>query len=264
MINLAGLKAVGESMKIPLTYYNCNLTILFNLLEMMKQYNVSNFVFSSSACVYGDPQYLPMDEAHPVGDCANTYGRTKFFSEKILEDQHQADKHFNAIVLRYFNPVGAHESGLIGEDPKGIPNNLMPFLLQVIIGKRPKLSVFGNDYETIDGTGVRDYIHVVDLAKGHIAALRKLKTNCGFKAYNLGTGQGYSVLQMVEEMKRASSRDVPYEITDRRDGDIPVSFANPKLAEEELCWKAEKGLAEMCRDSWNWQSLNPNGYSKQQ
>lgn len=262
VINFAGLKAVGESMSKPLEYYSCNLTIVFNLLRLMKSHNVKNFIFSSSACVYGEAQYLPVNEAHPVGNCSNTYGRTKYFIEEMLKDQQQADPTFNAIVLRYFNPVGAHESGLIGEDPKGIPNNLMPFVSQVVVGLRPKLSVFGNDYPTVDGTGVRDYIHVVDLAKGHVAALIKMESGSGsYRVYNLGTGTGYSVLQMVEGMKKASGRDIAYEITGRRDGDIAILYCDPSLAEKELDWKAEKGLEEMCNDSWNWQTLNPKGYT---
>ncbi len=261
VINFAGLKAVGESMSKPLEYYTCNLTIVFNLLRMMKQYNVNNFIFSSSACVYGSPSYLPINESHPAGSCSNAYGRTKYFIEEILCDQNRANKSFNAIALRYFNPVGSHESGLIGESPKGMPNNLMPFVLQVSIGLRPKLSVFGNDYDTIDGTGVRDYIHVVDLAKGHVAALNCMMTgSCGYKVYNLGTGCGHSVLQLVEKMKEVSGRDIPYQIVGRRDGDVGSVYADSSLAEKELNWKAEKGLNEMCKDSWNWQSKNPNGY----
>ena len=236
--------------------------IVFNLLRLMKKYNVTNFIFSSSACVYGDPKYLPADESHPAGSCTNAYGRTKYFIEEILSDQNRADSNLNVVVLRYFNPIGAHESGLIGENPKGIPNNLMPFISQVAVGIQPKISVFGNDYDTVDGTGVRDYLHVVDLAKGHIAALnRMMKGGCGYKLYNLGTGCGYSVLQLIEKMKEASGRDIPYEVVGRRDGDIASLYADSSLAEKELDWKAERGLDQMCKDSWNWQKKNPNGYT---
>ena len=254
---------MGESVNKPVEYYSCNLTIVFNLLRLMKEYNVRGFVFSSSACVYGDPQYLPIDEAHPAGSCTNPYGRTKYYIEEILRDFNRANDGFNAVVLRYFNPVGAHESGLIGEDPKDTPNNLMPFISQVVVGTRQKLFVFGNDYKTLDGTGVRDYIHVVDLAKGHVAALKILEGNgCGYKVYNLGTGCGYSVLQMVEGMGKASGREVPYEIVGRREGDVAEVYAEPTLAEKELKWKAVRGLEQMCCDSWNWQSSNPKGYAK--
>ena len=262
VINFAGLKAVGESVSKPLEYYSCNLTIVFNLLRLMKIYNIKRFIFSSSACVYGDPKYLPIDESHPAGTCTNAYGRTKFFIEEILRDQQRADSTLDVIILRYFNPVGAHESGLIGEDPKGIPNNLMPYISQVVVGIRPKLFVFGNDYDTKDGTGVRDYIHVVDLAKGHVAALLKaMKGGCGCKVYNLGTGHGYSVLEMVKGMEKASGCVVQYEIVGRRDGDVPSVYADSTLAEKELNWKACKGLDLMCIDACKWQKSNPTGYS---
>ncbi|CAN9502303.1 unnamed protein product [Ophioblennius macclurei] len=262
VIHFAGLKAVGESVEQPLRYYRVNLTATMNLLEVMQAHNVHNLVFSSSATVYGDPQYLPIDEKHPVGGCTNPYGKTKFFIEEMIKDQCKAEKDWNAVLLRYFNPIGAHKSGEIGEDPQGIPNNLLPYVAQVAIGRRKHLSVFGNDYDTVDGTGVRDYIHVVDLAKGHIAALKKLKDNCGCKVYNLGTGKGYSVLQMVKAMEKASGKNIKYEIAPRRDGDIASCYAEPNLAEKELDWKAEFELERMCEDLWRWQSKNPTGFSK--
>uniref|UniRef100_A0A8B9UID2 UDP-N-acetylglucosamine 4-epimerase n=1 Tax=Anas zonorhyncha TaxID=75864 RepID=A0A8B9UID2_9AVES len=229
VVHFAGLKAVGESVQQPLEYYRVNLTGTIRLLEAMKAHGVKNIVFSSSATVYGDPKYLPLDENHPVGGCTNPYGKSKYFIEEMIRDLCKADKAWNAVILRYFNPIGAHESGMIGEDPQGIPNNLMPYVAQVAVGRREFLSVFGNDYETIDGTGVRDYIHVVDLAKGHIAALQKLKENCGCKVYNLGTGTGYSVLQMVRAMEKASGREIKYKITARREGDVASCYANPEL-----------------------------------
>uniref|UniRef100_A0A493T0M6 UDP-glucose 4-epimerase n=1 Tax=Anas platyrhynchos platyrhynchos TaxID=8840 RepID=A0A493T0M6_ANAPP len=228
-------------------YYRVNLTGTIRLLEAMKAHGVKNIVFSSSATVYGDPKYLPLDENHPVGGCTNPYGKSKYFIEEMIRDLCKADKDWNAVILRYFNPIGAHESGMIGEDPQGIPNNLMPYVAQVAVGRREFLSVFGNDYETIDGTGVRDYIHVVDLAKGHIAALQKLKENCGCKVYNLGTGTGYSVLQMVRAMEKASGREIKYKITARREGDVASCYANPELAERELgFW-----FIEPCLTLWN-------------
>uniref|UniRef100_A0A672JD97 UDP-glucose 4-epimerase n=1 Tax=Salarias fasciatus TaxID=181472 RepID=A0A672JD97_SALFA len=247
VVHFAGLKAVGESVEQPLRYYRVNLTGTMNLLEVMQAHNVHNLVFSSSATVYGDPQYLPIDEKHPVGGCTNPYGKTKFFIEEMIKDQCKAEKDWNAVLLRYFNPIGAHKSGEIGEDPQGIPNNLLPYVAQVAIGRRKHLSVFGNDYDTVDGTGVRDYIHVVDLAKGHIAALMKLKENCGCKVYNLGTGKGYSVLQMVKAMEKASGKNIKYEIAPRRDGDIASCYAEPTLAEKELGWKADFELERMCK-----------------
>ncbi|XP_028294291.1 UDP-glucose 4-epimerase isoform X1 [Gouania willdenowi] len=262
VMHFAGLKAVGESVEQPLRYYRVNLTASMNLLEVMQTHNVHNLVFSSSATVYGDPQYLPINEQHPVGGCTNPYGKTKYFIEDMIKDHSKAEKDWNAVLLRYFNPIGAHSSGEIGEDPQGIPNNLLPYVAQVAIGRRKCLSVFGNDYNTIDGTGVRDYIHVVDLAKGHIAALKKLKDNCGCKVYNLGTGNGYSVLQMVNAVEKASGRKINYEIATRREGDIASCYADPSLAAKELGWKAEFGLDRMCEDLWRWQSKNPTGFCK--
>ncbi|XP_068194305.1 UDP-glucose 4-epimerase isoform X2 [Antennarius striatus] len=262
VMHFAGLKAVGESVQQPLRYYRVNLTASMNLLEVMQAHRVHNVVFSSSATVYGDPQYLSIDEKHPVGGCTNPYGKTKYFIEEMIRDHCKAEKDWNAVLLRYFNPIGAHSSGEIGEDPQGIPNNLLPYVAQVAIGRRECLSVFGNDYDTPDGTGVRDYIHVVDLAKGHIAALKKLKDKCGCKIYNLGTGTGYSVLQMVKAMEKASGKEIPYKITSRREGDVASCYANPQLAEEELGWKARFDLEKMCEDLWRWQSKNPTGFSK--
>ncbi|XP_005427220.1 UDP-glucose 4-epimerase [Geospiza fortis] len=262
VMHFAGLKAVGESVQKPLEYYRVNLTGTIGLLETMKAHGVRNIVFSSSATVYGDPKYLPLDEKHPVGGCTNPYGKSKFFIEEMIRDLCRAEKDWNAVLLRYFNPIGAHESGMIGEDPQGIPNNLMPYVAQVAVGRREFLSVFGNDYKTDDGTGVRDYIHVVDLAKGHIAALKKLKENCGCKIYNLGTGTGYSVLQMVRAMEKASGREIKYQITARREGDVASCYADPALAERELGWKAAFGLDKMCEDLWRWQLQNPTGFSK--
>ncbi|XP_053701371.1 UDP-glucose 4-epimerase isoform X2 [Synchiropus splendidus] len=261
VMHFAGLKAVGESVEQPLRYYRVNLTASMNLIEVMQAHNVHNLVFSSSATVYGDPQHLPIDELHPVGGCTNPYGKTKFFIEEMIKDHCRAEKNWNAVLLRYFNPIGAHPSGQIGEDPQGIPNNLLPYVAQVAVGRREHLNVFGNDYDTVDGTGVRDYIHVVDLAKGHIAALKKLKDNCGCKVYNLGTGHGYSVLQMVTAMEKASGKKIPYKVTSRRDGDVASCYANPCLAEKELAWKAQYNLEVMCADLWRWQSKNPTGFS---
>ncbi|PWA16363.1 hypothetical protein CCH79_00004647 [Gambusia affinis] len=298
VMHFAGLKAVGESVEQPLRYYRVNLTASMNLMEVMQAHKVHNLVFSSSATVYGDPQHLPIDEQHPVGACTNPYGKTKYFIEEMIKDHCKSEKvligalkesqtctvapcrkitvascvqNWNAVLLRYFNPIGAHASGQIGEDPQGIPNNLMPYVAQVAVGRRPFLNVFGNDYETVDGTGknrgyklniqndatfslfvvgVRDYIHVVDLAKGHIAALKKLKDNCGCQVYNLGTGRGYSVLQMVK-----------YKIAPRREGDIASCYADPRLAEKELGWTAAFDLERMCEDLWRWQSMNPTGFT---
>ncbi|XP_060789315.1 UDP-glucose 4-epimerase isoform X1 [Neoarius graeffei] len=261
VMHFAGLKAVGESVEQPLRYYRVNLTGTINLLEVMQAHGVHNIVFSSSATVYGDPQKLPIDEQHPAGGCTNPYGKTKFFIEEMIRDQCNAEKDWNAVLLRYFNPIGAHISGQIGEDPQGIPNNLLPYVAQVAVGRRKHLNVFGNDYKTVDGTGVRDYIHVVDLAKGHIAALKKLKDNCGCKVYNLGTGTGYSVLQMVKAMEKASGREIAYEMAPRRSGDIASCYADPRLAEVELGWKADFGLERMCEDLWRWQSQNPTGFT---
>ncbi|XP_076017878.1 UDP-glucose 4-epimerase isoform X2 [Genypterus blacodes] len=263
VMHFAGLKAVGESVQHPLRYYRVNLTASMNLMEVMQAHKVNNVVFSSSATVYGDPQRLPIDEQHPVGGCTNPYGKTKFFIEEMISDHCKAEKSWNAVLLRYFNPIGAHPSGDIGEDPQGIPNNLLPYVAQVAIGRRECLSVFGNDYDTEDGTGVRDYIHVVDLAKGHIAALKKLKENCGCKVYNLGTGRGYSVLQMVKAMEKASGREITYKVAPRREGDIASCYADPSLAEKELGWKAGFDLERMCEDLWRWQSNNPTGFTLQ-
>ncbi|KAJ7988983.1 hypothetical protein DPEC_G00314840 [Dallia pectoralis] len=261
VMHFAGLKAVGESVEQPLRYYRVNLTATMNLLEVMQTHGVHNLVFSSSATVYGEPQHLPITEEHPVGGCTNPYGKTKYFIEEMIMDHCKAEKDWNAMLLRYFNPIGAHSSGVIGEDPKGIPNNLLPYVAQVAVGRRKHLNVFGNDYNTIDGTGVRDYIHVVDLAKGHIAALKKLKENCGCKVYNLGTGTGYSVLQMVKAMEKASGKKILYQIAPRREGDVASCYADPSLAEKELAWKAEFDLERMCMDLWRWQAKNPTGFT---
>jgi UDP-glucose 4-epimerase len=259
IIHFAGLKAVGESVSIPLKYYHNNITGTIILCETMKKYGVNKIVFSSSATVYGDPHTVPIKEDFPLS-ATNPYGRSKLIIEQILKDVYISDPSFNAILLRYFNPVGAHESGLIGEDPNGIPNNLVPYISQVAIGKLPYLKVFGNDYPTPDGTGVRDYIHVVDLAIGHLKAIEKVSTNPGIVAYNLGTGRGYSVLEMVKAFEKASGRKIPYVITERRPGDIAACYADPTKAELELNWSAKKGIDEMCVDTWRWQSMNPNGY----
>lgn len=260
VIHFAGLKAVGESVQSPLRYYHVNIEIAINLLETMEEFGVKNFIFSSSATVYGDPQYLPIDENHPVGNCSNPYGKTKYFVEEILRDYHRSNTSWNIVMLRYFNPVGAHESGMIGEDPRGIPNNLMPFLLQVAIGTRSELLVFGNDYATSDGTGVRDYIHIVDLALGHVAALKQIEIECGLKTYNLGTGKGVSVLELADALGKAVGKHIPRRIVERREGDIATCYADPSLAEQELEWKATRDLAKICEDAWRWQSRNPNGY----
>jgi UDP-glucose 4-epimerase len=259
VIHFAGLKAVGESVRIPLRYYQNNINGTLNLIQAMTEYNVKNIVFSSSATVYGNPHAVPIKEDFPLS-ATNPYGRTKLFIEQILADVYQSDKNFNIVVLRYFNPIGAHKSGLIGEDPNGIPNNLMPYITQVAIGKLPYLNVFGDDYDTPDGTGVRDYIHVVDLAVGHIKSLDVIKRSCGYKVYNLGTGRGYSVLEVVNAFKDANNVDIPYKIAPRRPGDVAVNYADPSLAQKELGWKAENGIFEMCADSWNWQKNNPQGY----
>ena len=265
VIHFAGLKAVGESVEKPLLYYKVNLGIAMSLLETMQEFGVKNFIFSSSATVYGQPQYLPLDEKHPIGNCSNPYGTTKLFVEKILRDVSKADPSWNMVLLRYFNPVGAHKSGEIGEDPSGIPNNLMPYILQVAIGKRPYLSVFGNDYDTPDGTGVRDYIHVVDLAQGHVSALKLFeREQCGMKTYNLGSGKGYSVLQLLKAMEKAVGKEIPYKIVERRKGDVASCYSDASLACEELKWKAELGVEEFCEDSWRWQTKNPQGYNTEQ
>jgi len=254
VINFAGFKAVGESVEKPLEYYHNNIGGAVILLETMKKYNVKKFVFSSSATVYGDPEIIPITEDCKIGGTTNPYGTTKLFIEQILQDLYISDNTWDICILRYFNPVGAHESGLIGEDPKGRPNNLMPFITKVAAGILPELSVFGNDYDTKDGTGVRDYIHVVDLAKGHLLALDKLnKEGKGIFIYNLGTGNGYSVLEMIETFKKVNNVDVPYKIVDRRPGDIATCYSDPSKAEKELGFKATKSLEDMCRDGWNYQ-----------
>jgi UDP-glucose 4-epimerase len=260
VVHFAGLKAVGESGEIPLRYYANNVTGSLVLLETMKRHGVRNLVFSSSATVYGDPAKLPLTEDSALGP-TNPYGRTKLMIEDICRDLAQAEKDWRIILLRYFNPVGAHESGKIGEDPRGTPNNLVPFILQVAVGRLPKLRVFGNDWPTPDGTGVRDYIHVVDLVEGHLAALEALPRTQGCVAFNLGTGNGSSVLEMVRAVEEASGRRIPYEVVRRRPGDIASCWADPARAEKGLGWRAKRGLKEMCADSWRWQSRNPNGYS---
>ncbi|MDY5910516.1 MAG: UDP-glucose 4-epimerase GalE [Inconstantimicrobium porci] len=261
-IHFAGLKAVGESVEKPLEYYHNNLTSTLVLLKLMKKYDVKNFVFSSSATVYGDSKEVPFKESSPLQHATNPYGNTKAIIEDILRDLYKSDNTWNIAILRYFNPIGAHESGKIGENPKGIPNNLMPYITKVAVGKLEKLRIFGDDYDTPDGTGVRDYIHVVDLAKGHVKALDKLNTNSGLVTYNLGTGNGVSVLDMVKAFSKACGKDIPYEIVARRPGDIATCYADATKANEELGWKAEKNLDDMCADSWNWQSHNPDGYIK--
>ena len=261
VLHFAGLKAVGESVSKPLQYYQNNITGTLLLCEIMQKYGVKNLVFSSSATVYGNPRTVPINESFDLS-ATNPYGRTKLMIEEILRDLYISDAAWNIAILRYFNPVGAHISGLIGEDPNGIPNNLLPYIAQVAVGKLKYLNVFGSDYPTKDGTGVRDYIHVVDLALGHLKALEKLKTKPGVVTYNLGTGQGYSVLEMVEAFSKASGRDIPYKITDRRPGDIASCYAEPTKAGIELGWHAEKGIEDMCRDSWRWQSQNPNGFEE--
>lgn len=259
VIHFAGLKAVGESVVKPLKYYENNVTGTIVLCQVMAENNVKNLVFSSSATVYGDPASLPIKEDFPTG-ATNPYGQSKLMVEYILADLHHSDNSWNIARLRYFNPVGAHESGLIGEDPNDIPNNLMPFISQVAVGKREQLSVFGGDYNTPDGTGVRDYIHVVDLAVGHLKALDKLRTNPGLVTYNLGTGQGYSVLEMVRAFEKACAKPLAYQIVDRRPGDIAACYADPSYAANELNWRATHTLDDMANSSWKWQSNNPNGY----
>lgn len=261
VIHFAGLKAVGESVEKPLFYYHNNITGTLYLCEVMHKHGVKKMVFSSSATVYGLPESVPISESFPLS-ATNPYGQTKLMIEQILRDIQVADDEWSISLLRYFNPIGAHESGRIGEDPNGIPNNLMPYITQVAIGKLPELQVFGDDYDTVDGTGVRDYIHVVDLAKGHLKALEKVLNDKGVNAYNLGTGKGYSVLEMVKAFEKASDKKVPYKIVARRPGDIGACYADPTKAKEELGWHAEKGLQEMCQDSWRWQKNNPNGYKK--
>ncbi|KZN58070.1 UDP-galactose-4-epimerase [Pseudoalteromonas luteoviolacea CPMOR-1] len=260
VIHFAGLKAVGESVQKPIEYYQTNVQGTLTLLDAMRHANVFKLVFSSSATVYGDPQSLPIREDFPVGGTTNPYGTSKLMAEMVLQDVANSDQRWAFAILRYFNPVGAHESGLIGEDPNGIPNNLLPYITQVAVGKLETLGVFGNDYDTHDGTGVRDYIHVVDLAIGHLKSLSKLESHNGVHVYNLGTGNGYSVLDMVKAFESASNQSIPYVIKPRRAGDISACYAAPEKAREELAWTAQKGLSEMMSDSWNWQKNNPEGY----
>lgn len=259
-IHFAGLKAVGESVLKPVEYYENNISGTLTLVQAMREHGVKNMIFSSSATVYGNPEVIPITEECPKGKCTNPYGWTKSMLEQILTDIHKADPEWNVVLLRYFNPIGAHPSGLIGEDPNGIPNNLMPYLTQVAIGKRAELGVFGNDYDTPDGTGVRDYIHVVDLARGHVSALKAITNKLGLTIYNLGTGQGYSVLDVINTFEKVNKVKVPYSIKPRRTGDIATCYSDPSKAWRELGWKAEFGLEEMVRDSWNWQCKNPDGY----
>lgn len=261
VIHFAGLKAVGESVEKPIEYYHNNLTGTLHLVDCMRNHDVKNIIFSSSATVYGDPAFIPITEECPKGSPTNPYGWTKWMLEQILTDLHTADNSWNVILLRYFNPIGAHKSGLIGEDPKGIPNNLVPYVAQVAVGKRECLGVFGDDYKTHDGTGVRDYVHVVDLADGHVKALEKIKENCGVKIYNLGTGKGSSVLDVVHAYEKACGKKIPYEIKPRRAGDLDELYSQCDKAEKELHWTAKYDLNDMCADSWKWQSMNPNGYN---
>lgn len=260
VIHFAGLKAVGESVRKPWEYYHNNIAGTLVLLDVMRSHNVKNIIFSSSSTVYGTPEKVPVTEETPKGECTNPYGWTKSMLEQILSDVQKSDPAWNVILLRYFNPIGAHKSGLIGENPNGIPNNLMPYITQVAVGKLKELGVFGNDYPTPDGTCIRDYIHVCDLAVGHVKALDKLKENAGLSIYNLGTGNGYSVLEVIENFEKATGKKIPYSIKPRREGDIPENFANADKAYRELGWKAQYGILEMCQDSWRWQSQNPNGY----
>jgi UDP-glucose 4-epimerase len=259
-IHFAGLKAVGESVAKPLEYYENNMSGTFTLIDVMRQHGCKNIIFSSSATVYGDPAIIPITEECPKGHCTNPYGQTKSMLEQVLMDVQKADPEWNVVLLRYFNPIGAHQSGRIGENPNGIPNNLMPYITQTAIGRRKELGVFGNDYDTHDDTGVRDYIHVVDLATAHVAALQAIEKNAGLAIYNIGTGHGYSVLDVVNAFEKANGVKVPYSIKPRRPGDIATCYCDPSKAERELGWKAKYGIEDMCRDSWNWQSQNPNGF----
>ncbi len=260
VIHFAGLKAVGESTQIPITYYHNNITGTLHLMQLMEKYDVQNIVFSSSATVYGTPKTVPITEDFPLST-TNPYGSTKLMIENILTDIQKANNKLSVTLLRYFNPIGAHKSGKIGEDPKGIPNNLLPYVAQVAVGKLEKVHVFGDDYATKDGTGVRDYIHVVDLALGHLKAIEKNTGRSGVHIYNLGTGNGYSVLEVIKSFSKACGKDIPYQIDPRRPGDIAECFADPKKAREELGWEAKRGIEEMCEDSWRWQSANPNGFN---
>ena len=262
VIHFAGYKAVGESVRKPIEYYYNNITGTLILCDVMRKHNVKNIVFSSSATVYGDPAFIPITEECPKGKITNPYGQTKGMLEQVLTDIYVSDPEWKVVLLRYFNPIGAHKSGFIGEDPNGIPNNLVPYVAQVAIGKLKCLGVFGNDYDTPDGTGVRDYIHVVDLAKGHVAAIKKVEeTEPGVLIYNLGTGKGYSVLDVVHAFEKACGKEIPYEIKPRRAGDIATCYADPTKAKNELGWVAQYGIEEMCEDSWRWQTMNPNGYA---
>lgn len=260
VIHFAGLKAVGESVAKPLEYYYNNITGTLVLCDVMRKHGVKKIIFSSSATVYGDPAFVPITEECPKGQCTNPYGWTKSMLEQILSDIQKADPEWNVILLRYFNPIGAHKSGTMGENPNGIPNNLMPYITQVAVGKLKELGVFGDDYDTPDGTGVRDYIHVVDLALGHVKALKKIEEKAGLKIYNLGTGTGYSVLDIVKNFEAATGVKIPYAIKERRPGDIASCYADAGLAKKELGWEAQYGIKEMCADSWRWQKNNPNGY----
>jgi UDP-glucose 4-epimerase len=260
VIHFAGLKAVGESVRLPWEYYENNIAGTLTLVDEMRRHGVKNIIFSSSATVYGDPAFIPITEECPKGQCTNPYGWTKSMIEQVLMDVQKADPEWNVVLLRYFNPIGAHESGLIGENPNGIPNNLMPYITQTAIGIRKELGVFGNDYDTHDGTGVRDYIHVVDLANGHVCALKAIQENKGLAIYNLGTGHGYSVLDVVKAFEKANGLKVPYAIKPRRPGDIATCYCDPAKAKRELGWEAKFGIEEMCRDSWRFQKNNPNGY----
>ena len=262
VIHFAGLKAVGESVAQPWRYYDNNLNSTLVLTKVMGEAGVKRIIFSSSATVYSGENEMPLRENSRTGNCTNPYGWTKYMTEQILSGMAHADPEWSVVLLRYFNPIGAHESGMIGEDPRGIPNNLMPYITQVAIGRRDHLSVFGNDYDTPDGTGVRDYIHVVDLAKGHVAAVKYAAENLGCEVFNLGTGTGYSVLDMVKAFEKANGVAVPYQIVDRRPGDLPTCYADPAKSARVLGWKAEKNLEDMCRDSWRWQSQNPMGYGE--
>ena len=259
-IHFAGLKAVGESVEKPLEYYDNNIAGTLVLLDVMRKHGCKNIIFSSSATVYGDPAVIPITEECPKGQCTNPYGWTKSMLEQIMTDMQKADPEWNVVLLRYFNPIGAHKSGTMGENPNGIPNNLMPYITQVAVGKREELGVFGNDYDTPDGTGVRDYIHVVDLAIGHVKALKKIEEKAGLNIYNLGTGTGYSVLDVVKNFEAATGVKIAYSIKPRRAGDVAVCYSDASKAERELGWKAQYGIREMCADSWRWQSQNPNGY----
>ncbi|MCY9692644.1 UDP-glucose 4-epimerase GalE [Paenibacillus alginolyticus] len=263
VVHFAGLKAVGESVRLPLRYYHNNITGTLVLCELMQEYAVKRMIFSSSATVYGMSESVPISEKSPLG-ATNAYGRTKLIIEEIMQDVYVSDPNWSIAILRYFNPIGAHSSGRLGEDPNGIPNNLMPFITQVAVGGVKELQIYGNDYPTLDGTGVRDYIHVEDLARGHLKALEKVMATTGVEAYNLGTGRGYSVIEMVSAFERVTGRRIPYKMTDRRPGDIGICYSDPTKAERELGWIAEKGIEEMCRDAWRWQSNNPCGYIEEE